>query len=273
MKAAQNFKIGISGATGKMGRALIAEVLISKNCRLGGALEAQNNDNISLDIGDFTGRKKLGVILEDSPGSFFEKIDVAIDFSSPEGTVNNISQAAKSGVPVVSGTTGLSKNQMDSIKAFSRDIPIVWAPNMSIGINLALALTYQAVSVLDSSFDIEIFELHHRAKVDSPSGTAIAIAKVASEARNIPYDENVELNNYRNSSSRPENAIGITVSRGGSEAGEHKLMLIGEGERIEIKHLASDRSIFAKGAVFAAKWIFSKPPGLYSMKDVLNIKY
>ena len=273
MENNKNLKIGISGATGKMGRALISEVLASKNCTLGGALEIKNNKNIDLDVGDFTNRKKLGVILDGSPINFLKKIDVAIDFSSPQGTVNNIDQAAKKGIPVVSGTTGLSKKQMEHIKSASLDIPIVWAPNMSVGINLALALTYQAVSVLDSSFDVEVFELHHRDKIDSPSGTAIALAKVACDARNLSYDKNIELSNYREPGPRPKNSIGITVARGGNEAGEHKLMLIGEGERVEIKHRALNREIFAKGAILAAKWIFSKSPGFYGMKDVLNIKY
>ncbi len=256
-----------------MGKALISEVLNSKNCTLGGALEAQNDRNIGLDVGDFTNREKLGVILDGSVSNFLNKIDVAIDFSNPQGTLNNISKAANTGVPVVSGTTGLSEEQMEKIKLAARDIPIVWAPNMSIGINLALALTYQAVSVLDSTFDIEIFELHHKEKIDSPSGTAIALARVACEARNLSYDKNVELSNYREPGPRPKNSVGITVSRGGNEAGEHKLMLIGEGERIEIKHMASNRSVFAKGAVLAAKWVVTKTPGFYGMKDVLNIKY
>lgn len=251
-------KIGIAGYRGRVGQLLVKELQSGawKNLELAaGSARALHAEHYPAE--SFSVVEKAEDLMSDS--------DCVIDFTTPESTRKNVDAAIKARTALIIGTTGLSEIDEAALKSASKIIPIVYAANMSVGVNLLLALVEQAASKLGSAWDIEIFESHHKNKIDSPSGTALALGKAAKVGRG-----NGDFVTDRNGK-RIEGDIGYAVSRGGDVVGEHTVTFYGMGERIEIGHKASDRSLFARGALQAAQWIYQKPAGLYTMRDVLGL--
>ena len=259
----KNYKVGVVGVNGRMGQVL-CQKLQAKHDEgqlefLGGS-SRQNSDAVSV----------LNVPVMDVE-ELFEACDCVIDFTKPEALGSHLKYAQKFHTSLVFGTTGLSKAQEMDIKDAADIVPIVYAANMSIGVNLMLAVVEKVAAALDEDFDIEIFEAHHRHKIDSPSGTALAIGKAAAKGRNVSF-EDVSMSNMGNrEGARKKGDIGFAVVRGGDVIGEHTAGFYGENERFEITHKASDRALFAAGAIKAAQWLKGKSAGLYSMRDVLDI--
>lgn len=248
-------KIGISGFTGRVGQLLVKEITSGawEGVEMGAAFAK-----------DVRGVNDDFVITEDAD-ELFEKSDVVIDFSAPEATRKNAWIAAKHHKPLVIGTTGLTEADEAELRDAAKETAIVYAANMSVGVNLLLALVEQAAARLGPEWDIEIIESHHNKKVDAPSGTALAIGKAARKGRG-GGDFVTDRNGVRK-----KGDIGYAVMRGGDVVGEHTLTFFGAGERVELGHKATDRALFARGAIRAAQWARGKAPGLYSMRDVLGL--
>lgn len=259
----KDYKIGITGLSGRMGQ------VIAKSLR-----QKQDNDELTFVGGYARVEGNAGNISDVSImdlDSLFEKSDCVIDFTKPEGLDSHLKYAQKHHCALVIGTTGLSTAQEHDILNASKIIPIVYAANMSIGVNLMLAIVEKVAAVLDEEFDIEIFEAHHRHKIDSPSGTALAIGKAAAKGRGADFKEKSMSNMGKRDGARKKGDIGFAVVRGGDVIGEHTAGFYGENERFEVTHKASDRALFATGAIKAAQWLQNKSAGLYTMRDVLNI--
>jgi 4-hydroxy-tetrahydrodipicolinate reductase len=231
-------KLLLAGASGRMGQAIQEEA-------------AQNKPAITL----------LPVPREISA---LPKADVLVDFTRPERTLELADLAVAAHTPMVSGTTGLTPEQFNALHSAATEIPILWAANMSIGVNLLLHMVKQAAAQLDESYDIDIFDMHHRHKVDSPSGTALALGQAAASGRNQTFKPVTDRDGKR-----PNQSIGYAVARGGGVIGEHSVMFTSDYERIELSHTALDRRLFARGAITAARWLISQKPGFYSMQDVI----
>jgi 4-hydroxy-tetrahydrodipicolinate reductase len=231
--------------------------------RMGQALRAVLDDHEDL--------QPWAVCEQGSPLSLLDGCEVAIDFTVPEASAWHAEEAARRGLPIVIGTTGLGPAHQDSLRRAAESIPLVYAPNMSIGVNLLTALVEQAAARLGPDYDIEIAELHHRMKVDAPSGTALLLGEAAARGRNIALADARSSLRDGNTGPRTQGAIGFSSLRGGDVAGEHTVYFIGEAERLELTHRAGDRLIFARGALRAAKWVVGQKPGLYSMRDVLGL--
>lgn len=262
-------KIGVIGCTGRMGKAIIEEILLNQNCEISGGLVKSDSSFLGTDIGLITGSEAIGINASANLEHLFTNSDAVIDFSNPSLSLDAAAIAAKTGKIHIIGTTGFSDDEINLIKNKAASTTIVWSANMSIGVNILMTLTERVAAILDASFDIEIVEMHHCHKVDSPSGTALALGKSAAKGRNV------DLNNVSRKSRdgiigpRTRGEIGFATLRGGDVVGEHAVIFAGDGERIELTHKASNRNIFAKGAVRAALWAKDKKSGLYSMQDVL----
>jgi len=264
--------IGITGAAGRMGQMLVREVAAAMGCVLAGAVELAGHAAIGRDAGEVAGLDRLGVSIGDDAAALFAHAGTVIEFSLPEPTVEHAALAAQSKAVHVIGTTGLDEAQTAEIRKAARHTAIVWAPNMSVGVNLLLALTEQVSAILDDEYDIEIFEMHHRHKVDAPSGTALGLGRAAAKGRGVDLDAVAARARDGHTGARPRGAIGFAALRGGDVVGDHVVTFAGDGERLELVHKASGRHIYARGAVRAALWAQGKPPGLYSMRDVLGLK-
>ena len=262
--------IGIVGAAGRMGLALTRAVAEARGCRLAAAMEQPGHGSIGADIGTLAGIDGLGVVLGDNTEALFGEAGAVLDFTAPEATVRHAALAAAYGTVLVTGTTGLEADQQQRIEAAAEKAAIVQAPNFSVGVNLAMALVERAAGILDEEFDIEVVEMHHRHKVDAPSGTALGLGRAAAKGRGIDLDNRSERGRDGITGARQRGAIGFASLRGGDVVGEHTVMFAGPAERLEITHKAGGREIFARGAVRAALWAADKPPGLYSMQDVLG---
>lgn len=265
-------RLAVMGASGRMGRALTLAVNSNSQTSVAGATERPGADVIGQDIGSLIGIDPLNVAITDDPVELFTRVDGILDFTSPAATLQFAELAAQARIVHVIGTTGFSAEDEEKLLAASRHATIIKAGNMSLGVNLLAALTRKVASLLDESFDIEIVEMHHRHKVDAPSGTSLMLGKAAAEGREIELQQRSVR--VRDGHTGPRNAgdIGFATLRGGSVAGDHTVIFAGNGERIELTHKADDRSIFANGAVKAALWGKGKAPGLYSMADVLGIE-
>ncbi len=260
----------VAGAGGRMGKAVVAEVLRTPGATLAGGFERPGGPDIGKDIGVLAGLDAIGLHVEDAAVKGLKRAGALIDFTAPQVSVGNARDAAETGVAHIIGTTGFSSDDETEIAALALKIPIVKSGNMSLGINLLTALVEEAAKILSDDYDIEIFDAHHRHKVDAPSGTALMLAAAAARARGIKLDENTTgLRGDRNGA-REKGDIGFAVSRGGGIVGEHHVTFAGEAESITLSHRAIDRALFASGAVAAAKWAIGKAPGLYSMRDVLG---
>ena len=264
-------KIGIFGGAGKMGRMLIAAVLKTKNCELTAVCDVPGSVFIGKDAGDLVGGGETGVIITDNPLEMFAISDEVIDFSAPSASTENAVLAASTEKPLVIGTTGFSDEQQDIIHKASLQAPIVLSPNMSAGVNILLSIVEKTAAILDFSYDIEVLEMHHRNKVDAPSGTALALGRAAAKGRGVNLDEAMRASREGNIGKRLEGEIGFASLRGGDVVGDHTVIFAADGERIEFTHKASSREVFANGAVRAAVWLYDKPAGLYNMKDVLGL--
>lgn len=257
-------KIGVLGAGGRMGMMIIREILSGQyGAELGAAVEYTGSPRFGSDAGG-------GIKITADKDAAFKACDVLIDFSSPEATMEHVALAQQHHKPLVVGTTGFKKAQEAAIADAARKTAIFFTANMSLGVNLLMSLVEQAAAKLNAEFDIEIFEAHHKHKVDAPSGTALALARSAAKGRGVKL-EDVMVSHLPGSGSRASGTIGMSVFRGGDVVGEHTVTFAGAGERVELTHRATDRAIFAKGAVKAALWLAGKPAGLYSMRDLLGL--
>lgn len=261
----------VIGASGRMGQALIQTIVNTPGATVSGALEREDSPALGRDAGEVAGVGKLGVQITSNSQEAISNADGIIDFTAPAATVAFSKLTSKAGIVHVIGTTGCSEDDDKAIADAAKSAKIVKSGNMSLGVNLLSVLVEQAAKALEAAdFDIEILEMHHKHKVDAPSGTALLLGEAASKGRNIDLDKNSVRVRDGHTGAREEGTIGFATLRGGSVIGHHTVMLAGEGERIELSHLAQDRSIFAKGAVKAALWAFDKKAGLYNMRDVLG---
>lgn len=254
-------KIGVLGCTGRVG-ALIIKELQARHFGAGVSLAGGTVRPGLPHDGDF--------FITEKADELFEMADALIDFTVPGATAKHAWLAAKHHKPLVIGTTGLSPEQEQELSDAAKEAPLVYAANMSVGVNLLIALVEQAASTLGDDFDIEIAETHHKHKIDAPSGTALALGKAAASGRNVDFDNAMTPARHGETGEREKGTIGFAVRRGGDVVGEHTVSFFGEGERIELAHKATDRSLFAKGAIRAALWAKDQPNGLYSMRDVLG---
>ncbi|OWJ66606.1 4-hydroxy-tetrahydrodipicolinate reductase [Inquilinus limosus] len=263
-------RIGVTGAAGRMGRMLIQAVLDTADgsVALHGAVEHEGSAAIGQDAGLLAGRPACGITVSDDPVQLFATADAVVDFTRPEASVRFSALAAQGKAVHVVGTTGFSAEQLAALGRAARHTPVIQSFNMSLGVNLLAALVRQAARALDAGWDIEVVEMHHRHKIDAPSGTAILLGRAAAEGREVDFDAVKAIDR---DGRRPEGAIGFATLRGGDVVGEHSVILAGAGERIELTHKATDRGIFARGALKAALWGRGRAPGLYSMTDVLGL--
>ncbi|MBU0583973.1 MAG: 4-hydroxy-tetrahydrodipicolinate reductase [Alphaproteobacteria bacterium] len=262
----------IVGAAGRMGQTLIRTIHEIEGVRVAGALERAGSPAIGKDAGELAGVGPIGVAITDDPLPAFASADGVLDFSIPAVSVEFAGYAAQARIVHVIGTTGCSTDDEAKIAAAARHATIVKSGNMSLGVNLLAVLVEQAAKALDpEDFDIEILEMHHRHKVDAPSGTALLLGEAAAAGRAIGLAENSVRSRDGHTGARKAGTVGFATLRGGSVVGDHSVILAGPGERITLSHQADDRSIFARGAVKAALWARERKPGLYSMRDVLGL--
>lgn len=266
------FLIGVTGAAGRMGAMLMREVIATEGCALIGATEAPGHAAIGQDAGVFAGVAALGVAVSDDPERLFSLADAVLDFTSPAATEAHVTLAARFRRVLVLGTTGHEKSHLAAIAEAAKSCAIVHAPNMSLCVTLLMALTEQAARVLGDDYDIEIVEMHHRHKVDAPSGTALGLGRAAAKGRGVRLDEVAVRGRDGITGARKKGTIGFAALRGGDVVGDHTVILASEGERIELTHRSTSRRTYARGAVHAALWARDKAPGLYSMADVIGLK-
>jgi 4-hydroxy-tetrahydrodipicolinate reductase len=266
-------KIGILGGAGRMGQMIAREIIAQKSSGaiLAACVDRKESWANGKDMGGILGLDRLGVNVTTDKNTAFQVCDVMIDFTSPEATMEHAAIAHQHGRALVVGTTGLSETEEAAIRTAAQKAPVLYAPNMSVGVNILLALVEQVSARLDQEYDIEIFDAHHRHKIDAPSGTAIALGHAAAKGRNVKLEEAMVPARFGQIGARVPGSIGISVFRGGDVIGDHTVTFAGTGERLELTHKASDRSLFARGAVKAALWLKGKPAGLYSMRDVLGL--
>lgn len=263
--------IGIVGAAGRMGQMLIRQIGETPGATLVAASEAPNGPAVGKDAGELAGLGRLGVPISESPDLVFEQSQVVIDFTVPKASVLHAELAARHGRAMVLGTTGLSAEEGARVRVAAAKAPILWADNMSVGVTLLAALVEQVARSLDPAYDIEILEMHHRHKVDAPSGTALLLGRAAAAGRNVDLARVSARGRDGITGARKAGDIGFASLRGGDVAGDHVVVFAGAGERIELGHRASSRQLFAQGALRAALWVAGRGPGLYSMKDVLGL--
>ncbi len=257
-------KIGITGCKGRVGSLLTAELQSGSYP----ALELAGGTDLKMKQAD----KTANFFITENPNELFERADVIIDFTTPEATRKHMWLAAKSKTPLIIGTTGLDVGDEAELKDTAQETAIVYTANMSVGVNILLSLIEQAAAKLEpENWDIEIFESHHKYKVDAPSGTALAMGKAAASGRGIELNDKAIYSREGQTGTRKDGDIGFSVARGGDVVGEHTAYFYAQGERLELSHIATDRSLFAKGALKAATWASSQKPGLYNMKDVLGL--
>jgi 4-hydroxy-tetrahydrodipicolinate reductase len=263
-------KVAVMGVAGRMGQELV-RAAHAAGCTIVGAVEREGSPAIGADVGTLAGLAPLGVQVTADAVDVISRCEGILDFTSPKATVEFAGLAANARAVHVIGTTGLTEADEAQIAAAARHAPIIKAGNMSLGVNLLVALTRRVAEALDEDFDIEIVEMHHRDKVDAPSGTALMLGAAAAEGRAINLSQRSVRVRDGVTGPRHRGDIGFATLRGGSVVGEHKVIFAGSGERVELVHVAGDRSVFARGAVKALQWGQGKAPGLYSMTDVLGL--
>jgi 4-hydroxy-tetrahydrodipicolinate reductase len=261
----------VTGASGRMGQTLIGLATASDRLRLVACVERAGHPWIGRDVGEAMGGAPLGVKVTDDALEAFAKAQAVVDFTAPAATVEFAALAAQARACHVIGTTGLEAEHLAKIEAASRHAVIVRAGNMSLGVNLLVRMTQKVAAALDADWDVEIVEAHHRMKVDAPSGTALMLGAAAAEGRGVALDDNTVSGRDGITGARAKGAIGFSAIRGGDIVGEHDVVFAGEGERVILRHVATDRAIFARGALRAALWGLGQKPGQYDMMDVLGI--
>ncbi len=264
--------ITITGASGRMGQMLIGQVSANNRVQLVGAIERAGHPWVGQDIGVAMGGAALGVIVTDDPLEGIAPAQAVIDFTTPEATLEFANLAAQARAVHVIGTTGMTDAQIAALEPAARHAVIVRAGNMSLGVNLLTLLTKKVAAALDADFDIEVIEAHHNQKVDAPSGTALMLGEAAAEGRGVKLAEVSDRGRDGITGARRRGDIGFTAIRGGDIVGEHDVLFAAAGERIILRHIASDRSVFARGAIKAALWGQGRGPGHYDMLDVLGLK-
>ncbi len=262
----------VCGAAGRMGGRIIALMKEAGDFELAGAVERPDHPSLGRDAGEVAGIGKAGVPIAADLAQVAKGGQVGFDFTAPEAAIANMAKAAETGLAMVVGTTGMKPEALSRARELARRIPLLIAPNMSVGVNVMYTLLAQAAAKLGHDYDVEIFEIHHRFKADAPSGTAVKMAQVISGALGRNLDEVGVYGRKGLVGERRPTEIGVHALRGGDIAGEHTAVFAGMGERIEITHRAHSRDNFGRGALRAARWIVGKPPGLYDMGDVLGLK-
>jgi len=265
-------RIAVSGAAGRMGRTLIELCGVDDALKLAAAFEAPGAPAIGRDAGSCAGVSPSGVTITDEPARAADEFDVLIDFSSPQATLEYLGMCRRYGRRMVIGTTGIDAAGRAQIAAAAADIAIVFAPNMSVGVNLCFKLVELAARVLEDEFDVEVIEAHHRHKVDAPSGTAVRIGEILAETLQRNLETDAVYGREGHTGPRARNTIGFSSIRAGDIVGDHTVLFAGAGERVEISHRAGDRATFASGALRAAKWVQQQPKGLFDMQDVLELR-
>lgn len=265
-------KIAVTGAAGRMGGRIITAIKEAQGMELAGACERPGHEMIGQDAGLIAGCGESGVAICGSLEEALKSADVLIDFTFPEVTLANLKVCADLGKTIVIGSTGFTPEQRKEAEKYAAKIPVVLAPNMSVGVNACFKLLKEAAQILGDGFDVEIVELHHNKKKDSPSGTAVRMGEVVAEALGRDYNQVANYHREGMCGERTREEIGMQTVRGGDIVGEHTVYFISMGERIEISHRAMSRDMFARGAVRAAGWLAGKPAGMYDMQDVLGLK-
>lgn len=263
--------IAIAGASGRMGQMLIDAVRAADDCTLTGALDIAGSAALGLDAGAFSG-KATGVLITSDVREGLKNSKALIDFTRPEGTLAHLQVCRELGVAAVIGTTGFTEDQKAEIAEIAKSIPIMMAPNMSVGVNVTLKLLEMAAKALSTGYDIEIVEAHHRHKVDAPSGTALQMGEVIADALGRDLKECAVYERYGVTGERDPSSIGFATIRGGDIVGDHTVLFAGTGERIEITHKSSSRATYAQGSLRAVRFLAGRAPGLYDMFDVLHLK-
>lgn len=264
-------RIGITGAAGRMGRTLVEAITQTEGLLLTAALERPESSLLGADAGELAGQGKNGVLVGDSLAAVINEIDVLIDFSVPAATSANLALCSERGVAIVIGTTGFTAEQQGDIEQAAGVIRICKASNFSTGVNLCFKLLDMAARVLGDDVDIEVYEAHHRHKIDAPSGTALSMGKVVADALGRDLDKVAVYGREGQTGARARDTIGFATVRAGDIVGDHTVTFAADGERVEITHKASSRMSFARGAVRAAKWLVEQDAGLYDMQDVLGL--
>ncbi len=264
-------KVAIAGSGGRMGRMLIETVLKTADATLAAALEQQGSVHVGKDAGEFAGEPG-GLRISDDPAQALAGCDVLIDFTRPEGTMAHVAVCRRLGVKLVIGTTGFDQAQKDAIAQASRDVAVVMAPNFSIGVNVTFRLLEVAAAALNDGYDIEIVEAHHRHKVDAPSGTALRMGEIVAHATGRDLGTSAVYGREGVTGERKPETIGFATVRGGDVVGDHTVMFLGTGERIEITHRSNSRATYAQGAVRSARFLMDRKTGLYDMQDVLGLR-
>ncbi|MBY4677364.1 4-hydroxy-tetrahydrodipicolinate reductase [Marinobacterium arenosum] len=264
-------RVAVTGAAGRMGKTNIEAILQAEGTELGAAIVEPTSSLIGADAGELAGVGKLGVKVVGSLADAKDDFDVLIDFTAPQATLANLEFCAAHGKQMVIGTTGLTDKQRDQLNSYGDKMALVFASNMSVGVNLCFKLLDMAARALGDDYDVEVIEAHHRHKVDSPSGTALSMGEVLANALGRDLKECAVYGREGQVGARPQKEIGFATIRAGDVVGDHTVLFGTEGERIEITHKASSRMTFAKGAVRAAKWLHGKANGVYNMQDVLDL--
>ena len=267
----QSVTIAVAGATGRMGRALIEAVIASEDMRLAAALEQQGHAQVGTDAGQFVGTRS-GIAISDDIDHSLGGCDALIDFTRPEGTLAHMAACRRRGIRMVIGTTGFTDAQKALIAEASRDIAIAMSPNFSVGVNVAFKLLSVAARALDRGYDIEVVEAHHRHKVDAPSGTALRMGEIVARELGRDLGQCAVYGREGVTGERPAETIGFSAVRGGDLVGDHTVMFIGAGERLEVTHRASSRANYAQGALRAVRFLAAQPRGLFDMADVLGFR-
>ena len=261
----------VTGASGRMGQTLIRAILASDKMQLAGCVERAGHPWLGRDIGECMGGTAVGHLVTDDALSVFARAQAVIDFTAPAATVEFAALAAQARAVHVIGTTGLEPEHLAAIKAAARHAVIVRAGNMSLGVNLLVRLTQKVAAALDEDWDIEVVEAHHRMKVDAPSGTALMLGQAAADGRGVELDAAKVSGRDGITGARARGNIGFSAIRGGDIVGEHDVIFAADGERIVLRHIATDRALFARGALRAALWGQDQKPGEYDMMDVLGL--
>jgi len=267
----ETLPIAVTGVAGRMGRMLVDAVEEAEGAVLSGVTERPGHPWVGRDLGEVTGGAASGITVSDDPLELFARSRAVLDFTAPAATVAHAELAAQARIVHVVGTTGLSAEDDARLDAAGRHAVVVQAGNMSLGVNLLTELTRRVAAALGEDWDIEVVEMHHRHKVDAPSGTALMLGAAAAEGRGVALDEVADRGRDGHTGAREKGAIGFAALRGGDVVGEHDVIFAGAGERIILRHVASDRMIFARGAVRAALWGADRRQGRYDMLDVLGL--
>lgn len=265
-------KIAVCGAAGRMGQRIIHSVQESEGAELAAVLERPLHPLVGQDAGLVSGCGPLGVTISDDLNGVIAASDVMIDFTAPKVSLKNLEACALQKKSIVIGSTGFTPQERELAVELARDVPVVLAPNMSVGVNVCFKVLKDLAATLGDDFDVEIVEAHHRLKQDAPSGTAVRMGEVVAEALGRDYNRVANFHRQGITGARTREEIGMQTIRGGDIVGEHTVYFIGMGERIELSHRAMTRDMFSRGAVRAAKWVVGKAPGLYDMQDVLGLR-